>query len=141
MMRISRRSVRKDRRGVAAIEFALVAPTLLMLTWGAIEVGLLVPWVKGGLQSVAGIAARCGAVGSPDCANVKAYAVGLAGSWVIPGVISTMDVTTESAAKTCNGMAGKFYVVTIACPYFASGILPPPLGSQTITVSACYPMA
>jgi len=131
----------RDTRGVTALELGLIAPALLTLTFGAIEVGLLVPWVQGGLQSVAATTARCGAIGSSACSNVPSYAVSQAGTWIMPGVITTSNVTATSAATSCKGVSGKFYVVTITCPYFASGILPPPLSDKTITVSACYPMA
>ena len=51
----------RDRRGLAALEFGLIAPVLMLVTFATIEIGFLVPWTKGGLQSVAVLAARCGA--------------------------------------------------------------------------------
>ena len=136
-----RRRLGRDRRGLAALEFGLIAPVLMLVTFATIEIGFLVPWTKGGLQSVAVLAARCGAVGSPDCANVQTYAVSLANVWVMPGVIAAADVAAVGNATSCGGFAGKFYSVTITCSYFGTGWLPPPFGNNSVTVSACYPMA
>ena len=139
--RVGVEALLRCRRGVTAVEMAMIAPALLTLTFGAIEIGLLVPWVQGGLQSVAATTARCAAIGSSACSNVQSYAVTQAGTWVMPGVITADNVTATSAATSCQGVSGKFYVVTITCPYFATGWLPPPFNDKTVTVSACYPMA
>jgi Flp pilus assembly protein TadG len=130
---------------VTAIEFALVAPALLTLTFGALDLGLLF-WAKAGLQSVAALTARCGATGytwgTTSCtsaATTSSYAVTTAGSTVMSGIISSSDVSVTSAATTCNSVSGKFFVVTITCPYFSG--LPPPFSGYTLSVTACYAQA
>jgi len=46
-----------DRRGVAAVEFALVAPVLILLTIGMMDVGRMV-WYSSTLETVAADTAR-----------------------------------------------------------------------------------
>jgi len=135
------------RRGVTAVEFALVGPTLLLFTFGIIEAGLLF-WMKGGLQSVAALTARCAAIGyvsaTTTCTNATAtqnYAIGSANTWIMPGVITAANITLTSAAATCNTVAGKFFIVQITSTYLASGFLPAPFSSKNVTVTACYAMA
>lgn len=138
------RRLLRDRRATTTVELALVGTALISLVFGILDTGLLF-WTKGALESVASVTARCGATGytwgTTTCTTgdtTKTYAVNAATNWLFSGVIATTNVTTTSAATTCNGVSGKFFVVTISCPYFAS--LPPPFSSQTVSVSACYPM-
>lgn len=128
----------RARRGATAIEFALVGSVLMMVTFGMLSAGILL-WTKGGLQSAAAMAARCGALGSPLCTNVAAYAVTEAQNWVTSGVISATDVTVNPGATTCNGASGTFETVTITCPFWSA--LPGPLRNITLNVTGCYPKA
>lgn len=129
------RSLRRDRRGIAALEFALVAGALMMLILGSFGVGLLV-WTSSGLQVTAVLTARCLALGS--CPNPATYAVGIAGTWIGANAITAADVTT-TASSPCNGTAGTtFGKVAIAAPSWAASLFPTSV-QGTITVSACFP--
>lgn len=131
------RSILRDRRGVAAVEFALVASGFLMLLLGSIEIGLLW-WTRNGLQVTASLTARCAALGS--CADPKAFAVSTAARWTLPNAISAADVTVTTAS-TCQGAAGgysQFALVTITSEVW-KGLLIAPLSGANLKVMACYP--
>ena len=134
-----------SRRAVSTVEFAMIAPLLITLTFGAIGAGVLV-WAMTEMRTIAATAARCGAVGAAGCtttAFTRSYAVALASAQIQPGVIAVADVTAVGGASTCNGFPGKFYTVTIASSYFSQGalsLIAAPLNFSTISVSACYPM-
>ena len=142
---MTRRSLWRCRRAVNMGEFALVAPTLFALSFGTLDLGLLF-WTRGGLESVAALTARCGATGytwgTTSCTTAdttQTFAVTTANSTVMSGIIASSNVTVTSAATTCNSVSGKFFVVTISCPYFSS--LPPPFGGYTLSVTACFAQA
>jgi Flp pilus assembly protein TadG len=127
----------RDRRGVAALEFALVASGFLMLLLGSIEIGLLW-WTENGLQATAALTARCAALGS--CADPKAFAVSTASGWTLPNAITNADVIV-TAASTCHGSSGgysQFTLVTITSTVW-SGILIAPLSGASLKATACYP--
>ena len=133
------------RRAVSTVEFALIAPMLIALTFGTIGAGVLV-WAMTEMRTVAAIAARCGAVGAIGCtttALTQNYAVALASAQIQTGVIAVADVTATSGTGACNGFAGKFYTVSIVSSYFSHGALSligTPWNFSTISVTACSPM-
>lgn len=55
---------RRDHRGAAALEFALLLPILLLLVFGTIQYGMFF-WAKQGGSDIARTAARQAAVGKP----------------------------------------------------------------------------
>jgi hypothetical protein len=119
------------------VELALVGGITMLTTFGILDLGMLL-WAQNALQSTAALAARCAAIGSATlCPNVKTYAVNLANSWTIPGMISANDVTVTQVL-TCNTANGKFQQVTISTAFW-SNILPPPFHNQNLSASACYP--
>ena len=131
----STRKLHQDRRGVAALEFVLVAAALMMLILGSFGVGLLV-WTTSGLQVTAALTARCLALGS--CANPATYAVGIAGTWIGTNAVTAADVT-DTASSPCNGKSGtEFGQVSIVVPSWAAALFPTSV-QKTIKVSACFP--
>ena len=80
----------QDRRGVGAVEFALIAPLFIGLTFAAIDGGMLI-WTQVGMEHAVESAARCAAVGAATCKSAKAienYAASQAYG-LIPTVISS----------------------------------------------------
>jgi Flp pilus assembly protein TadG len=133
------------RRGVVSVEFAIVGTGLITLTLAAFGGGMAL-WVITSMQSAAGSAARCGAIGY-DCqtpAQTNAFATTAANTRAGTTVIGPSDIVTSvKAATTCNNLSGKFYTVTMTSSWFASGamaIMAQPFNLSTITVSSCYPM-
>ena len=142
-----RRSLRSDTRGSTAVEFAVVGLLLSLVTFGVIETSLLW-WLKSGMQLTAALTARCGAMGytyktaSFSCtttATTQNYAVTTSQTWLMPNMITAANVTVNGRVTSCNGFSGTFFSVSITSGFFAS--LPPPLGNQTLTARACFPMA
>ena len=65
---VLRRRTRRDERGAAAVEFALVLPFMLLIVFGSIQYGIYF-WADQGGSDAARKAARLGAVGDyPTCA-------------------------------------------------------------------------
>jgi hypothetical protein len=131
--------ITRDCRGVAAVEFAVVALGFLFLLLGAIEVGLLL-WTTNALRITAEMTARCDALGS--CSNPGSYAVALAGQWMGANAVKTSDVTVSpEAGSRCHGASGgygSFTMVTISSELWSSLLIAPLAGTQ-VKVSACYP--
>jgi Flp pilus assembly protein TadG len=149
---MTRRWLRRDRRGSTMVEFAIVGWMLCLVTFGIIETGLLF-WLKSGMQLTASMTARCGAAGYSysnannlanfACTNTTTsqnYAVNtFAPAWLFPNMITTANVTINGRVTTCDGFTGNFFSVAITSGFFQ--ILPPPMGNYTsLSASACYPM-
>ena len=126
-----------DRRGTAALEFAMVGGLLVILLLGCVEIGLMM-WTGSALQSVAAQTARCTAIGA--CANpqqAQQFAVSLAGQWIGANAITTNDVTV-AAGTSCHGQAGAFAIVTISESIWSGTFLKPITGGVQ-SVMACFP--
>lgn len=68
---------RRTDDGAAAVEFALVVPFLILLTFGLIQYGFYF-WAKQGGSDIARTAARMAAVGAPaSCVDFRSDVVGL----------------------------------------------------------------
>jgi Flp pilus assembly protein TadG len=71
MSSIKRRRARRGEGGAAAVEFALLAPIVLLLVFGIIQYGLYF-WADQGGSDAARDAARLAAVGKPiDCSDFQ----------------------------------------------------------------------
>ncbi len=134
MMRL--RSLPTNRSGASAVEFALVAPVLLVFILLLVEGGRM-EWTRQTIQEVAANSARCMALGTASCNSdsaVQAYARSLA---VDRGVSLGKATVTTAANQTCNAVSG-MNRVSIALPYrVASGLLP--AGPTSLEASACFP--
>ena len=129
--------LRRDRRGAQALEFAVIAAVFFPVSFAILELGLLL-WTQNAMQSAAAMAARCGAIGSADCADVADYAAKAVGEWVVPDQIDKSEVTVNKAGS-CNGAPGTATIVTIAHQFWSGITLPAPFNSPLITVTACFP--
>ena len=129
-----------DRRGVAAIEFALLGGILIAMCVATIEIGLLF-WGQSALEAAAAQTARCLAVQSPQCPSAGTYAANVVSKWMFTGVVSAGDVTANGAATSCNGSSGNFETVTITSSYFATWLpsFVPQFANRSLSASACYP--
>jgi Flp pilus assembly protein TadG len=127
-----RRAVLKSsrERGVAAVEFALVLPILLVCVIGLIEFARAV-WTQATLDYVVEAAARCAAVDSVNCptvANVQNYAAGRAPGLSFANPTSTFQVTTPSCGALVTASLPFGFVVPAMLPYV-----------PTLGASACFP--
>jgi Flp pilus assembly protein TadG len=139
--RHAQRRLLGDRRGVSLVEFALVAGLLFTVTFGTLDLGMII-WTQGSLQAVAADAARCGAISASGCtttAGVQSYAQTEAATWLMASVIShlTINVNTSVTASCPSITTGTYETVQITTTYLSSW-LPPPLANFTIDVCASY---
>jgi Flp pilus assembly protein TadG len=133
------RQLHRERRGSTAVEFAIIAGVMLPLLFGTVDLGLLM-WTSNALRSTAALTARCVAISSSLCSgNPAQFAVSTAQVWVLPNIITTAEVTINTAASSCNGTAGSFVTVAISSSYWAADILPPPFSTTTLNVNSCFP--
>ncbi len=124
------------RRGVTAVEFALVAPVFMMLLFGLIEGGRML-WLKQTLNEVAFSTARCMSVGTdcPTLAQQRAYAVTRAAGY---GVTITAADITITANTSCDGNANANRIsITERFNSPVLGLLP--MLPSTVAAHACFP--
>lgn len=112
--------------GAAAVEFAIIAPALLLLLLGIIETarGL---WMQNALNYSVEQAARCAAIDKNNCgspAQVQTYAATVSGT---DFGASTFTVATAA----CGNLVSASYPIQLHIPYVSSA---PTLGAQS-----CYP--
>ena len=134
----------RDRRAVAAIEFAIVGSVLFVCSLGVIDLGMII-WTQGSLQAVAADAARCGAISASGCTTtsaVQTYVQTEAANWIMNTMISGLTINVNSAVNTATCPAistGTYETVQISTTYLSSW-LPPPLSNYSIDVCASYAM-
>jgi Flp pilus assembly protein TadG len=121
------RRLARARTGATALEFALVAPALLLMLLGLVEVGRAF-WMKSALDFAVQEAARCAVVqqANPACANpaaVRAYAAARVAQLAIPA--SAFTVATQACGVD----------VKAEVPYRFLSVLP---GAPTISAEACH---
>jgi Flp pilus assembly protein TadG len=138
------RTLAGDNRGTTAVEFALVGSVLFTISFGVIDLGMIL-WTQGSLQAVAADAARCGAISATGCTTsdgVRSFVTTQAGNWIMGAVTSNLTVNINSGVNTatCPTIAtGTYETVQITTTYLSSW-LPPPFGSYSINVCASYAM-
>ena len=136
-----------ERRAAMAVEFALVSVPLFLISFGAIDLGLIL-WTRTALESVAADAARCGAIQAAACTGsntISSFVQAEAANWVLSGVVTsttnplTVNVNGSVNTASCPAITvGTFETVEIVTSYLASGWLPPPFGNYRIDVCASF---
>jgi Flp pilus assembly protein TadG len=114
-----------DRRGAQAVEFALIAPSLLLLVLGGMEFGRLL-WTVSALHMSVEQAARCGAMGLCTTGTAPAYAAA-----VVPQLQFGSSTFTVSK-PSCGFQVSATYTYT----FIASGLFPV---NPTLKALACFP--
>jgi Flp pilus assembly protein TadG len=134
--------LRRDRRGVAAVEFALVALTMLTWIFGMMEAARAY-WSYQIIQEVAIQGARCMGIISSSCASGGVYDASTAKTYMVTQAsnlgltLPASDITVTRPA-TCASTTG-FSSVSIS--YDFKTLLPvmiPSLSSVTLTASSCF---
>ena len=138
------------RRGVTALEFAVVAPVLMMLMFGTIEFGRLL-WTMQGLQTTAVEAARCMGILASSCASSGAYSSGnttsyietTAAAWGISLTSSNLTLVTRDSTNTgCAPTGGTLTVSEVTITYTFQTVVPgllSMLSSKALQGHACFP--
>lgn len=126
--------VRKD--GATIVEFALVAPLLVLLVFGVID-GSRMFWLKKSMDEVAFSTARCMSI-STACettAQQRSYAVQRARSYGVR--ITAADVTLETNVVCRQQPASNSVAIRVPIASAARGFVPLP---DAMTSSACFPV-
>lgn len=130
---MSRRHFRRsDRRGVTAIEFALVAPLFFVLILAFIEFGWAM-MASGILTNAAREGARAGALDGAQVADVTTAVNGYLNAAGLPSVTPTVSPSPPSSAP-----AGENVTVTASLTFSQISLLPVPkwLGDVTLAASS-----
>lgn len=138
------RSIWRASAGTAAIEFAVLAPSLLAMSFGVYEFGRWA-WTLEALQESATSGARCVGIGQSACESSGAYSSGSTVSYV-QGVAQSWGITVPSAditsnnSTSCGGVTG-FSQVSISYVFTSvvAKIIPAGSSGTTLTVNSCYP--
>jgi Flp pilus assembly protein TadG len=127
------RSCRKNRRGAAVVEFAIVAPIFFLLIFGMIEFGRVV-MVQQLLTNASREGARLGVLNDATSAQVKTKVVNyLAGANI---TITSSDVNVVYATDTSSPGGGESVTVTVSVPFNQVSWLPSPMFLKNKTLSA-----
>jgi Flp pilus assembly protein TadG len=123
------RALTGSRSGNTAIEFAFIAPAMLMFIFGVAEVGRVL-WLQNALDYSVVEAARCMSNSPSKCDNATDTATFFydqAGA----GFLSS-DTTLTVTAASCGNQVTASHQVPIAIPYMN-------LSPINLTSQACYP--
>jgi Flp pilus assembly protein TadG len=127
------RSCRKNRRGAAVVEFAIVAPIFFLLIFGMIEFGRVV-MVQQLLTNASREGARLGVLNDSTSTQVKDKVVSyLAGTKI---TIAASNVNVVYAADSSGGGGGESVTVTVSVPFNQVSWLPSPMFLKGKTLSA-----
>ena len=116
----------RSRGGATIVEFALVAPPLLMLLLGIMETGRAL-WTQNALNYAVEQAARCASIDQNNCGNagqVAAFAATVAGAQF--GATS-FAVSTSA----CGHVVDASYPLTLHIPFVGAAV--------TLTAHSCFP--
>ena len=120
------RALARNRSGHSAVEFAFIAPAMLMFILGIMEVGRVL-WLQSALDYAVVGAVRCMSNSPSTCSNAtqaQSYAASLSGAGF---AASVFIVTTAS----CGNKVSATYPVVLDIPFVNL--------SATLTSQACYP--
>jgi Flp pilus assembly protein TadG len=116
------------RHGTTAVEFALLAPALMLILFGAIEFGRLI-WTQAALHFAVEEAARCASV-TPSVCGTSAQVTAFAANAISPTNIaaSAFTFTTPTCGHQVSASFAYQFVVTGLFPF-----------TPTLTAQACFP--
>jgi Flp pilus assembly protein TadG len=129
----ARRLRRSDRRGVAAVEFALVAPLFFLLVLGMLEFGRMV-MVQQVLTNAVREGARVAVMDGATSDDVKATVRTYLSNALLPATDPVLDPVDPKTAGYGDPMR-----VTVQIPFSQVSWLPAPFlikGNQQLTASA-----
>ena len=130
----------RDSAGATAVEFALLAPTFLMLLFLLFDGGRMM-FAKQSLNELATATARCMATQQASCADAASTQ-----TWAVNrGLtrdnlqLSTTDVAIDTNA-TCGGVTGMIQTtITMTWKKGAMTLLPQSAAPATLRATACFP--
>lgn len=125
------RLCRKERRGAALVEFAIVSPILFLLVFGMIEYGRMV-MVQQIITNAAREGARLGVLDGTTTGDVQTAVT----DYLSGASVSGADVTVDPSPPDSAGF-GEPVTVTVSVPFNQVSWLPTPLfiGGKTLQSS------
>ncbi len=130
----SRRGPGQRRSGAAVVEFAIVAPLMMFMTLGMMEVGRMV-MVKQLLVNASREGARLAVLPGASAEEVQSQVSGQLANESVSGVSVSLNPTALSTAP-----AGTAVTVTVSVPASAITWVPKPLFSFNTTLQASTTM-
>jgi Flp pilus assembly protein TadG len=126
------RTCRRNRRGAAVVEFAIVAPVFFVLVFGMVEYGRMV-MVQQVITNAAREGARVGVLDGSTYANVQTAV----NNYLIAAKISTTATTiTVTPNPPSSQTTGSPVTVIVSIPFKNVSWLPTPLYLGSTTLSA-----
>ena len=121
----------QSRRGVAAVEFAIVAPLFFLLVLGCIELGRALM-----VQQILTNASRTGARVAVTLSGTEASAVAAASDFAAGASVGGIDVTVTPNPTSAS--AGDMVSVTVTVPFADVTWIPAPwfMGGKTLTATS-----
>jgi Flp pilus assembly protein TadG len=119
--------MRANSPGVAALEFALIAPVLFMFIFGIIELAGMA-YVKNALDYAVAQAARCASIDTTNCGSasaVQTYASGLSNGSFAASVFTASTAACGSVVKASYPMQLNVLAWSL---------------SVTVSAQSCYPI-
>ncbi|MEX0937432.1 MAG: TadE/TadG family type IV pilus assembly protein [Pirellulales bacterium] len=132
--RFGARSHRKDRRGTAAVEFAVMAPFLILLVFGMLEVGRAL-MVQHLLTNAVRDGARSATLESATAGEVEAQVASYLAASSVPGATVTVDPMDLTTAAP-----GDPVTVTASVPFDTVNWLPSSFFLEGATLDATMVM-
>lgn len=131
LIRQLRRSNRdsQSRRGVATVEFAIIAPTFFLLVLGCIELGRALM-----VQQILTNASRAGARNAVTLSGTESSAVVAAEDFADGASVGGITVAVSPNPSTAS--AGEMITVTVTVPYANVTWVPAPWFLNGATLSA-----
>lgn len=128
------RLCRRNRRGAAVVEFALIAPVLFLLAFGIIEFGRMV-MVQQVLTNASREGARLATLDGTTRAEFDAAVAHYLDSAAVPS--ASASFAPDPALPTSDDYVGSM-TVTVSIPFDQVSWLPSPLflGGRTLTATA-----
>jgi len=122
---------KQGRRGVATVEFAIIAPLFFMLVLGCIELGRALM-----VQQILTNASRTGARDAVTLSGTQASAIAAASDFAEGASVGGIAVTVTPNPSTAS--SGDMITVTVTVPYANVTWVPAPwfMDGKTLTASS-----
>ncbi|HTQ38688.1 MAG TPA: TadE/TadG family type IV pilus assembly protein [Pirellulales bacterium] len=127
------RTCRRNRRGAAAVEFAIVAPVFFLLVFGMVEYGRMV-MVQQVITNAAREGARVGVLDGSQLSDVQTAVNNYLIASKIPTGLSNEITCTPNPPSSQT--TGNPVTVTVSIPFSKVSWLPTPLYLGSTTLSA-----
>ena len=130
-----RRTIQR-RTGAAAVEFAIIAPIIVLFVMGAIEFGRAM-FLQQVAISTARAACRDGILASASNSSVQSLVTSRLQGVGLTGGSSTISVNGQSGGDVSTATAGSPIQISVTIPYAANSWLPSPfyLNGKSLTGS------